>query len=121
MKSAPSGDSPRYVRTWQRYRRLAWTFRLAPLVWVAVIAGVEQVGPLWLARFALPIAFAMVYFPIFFKLLFFACPRCGNTFFAPGGLRNAGVMLAMFFHDRCQTCDLRAGESPEKDAKADFD
>lgn len=112
MKSARSNDSSGHVRTWQKYWRLAWTFRLAPLVWVVVIVGVEQIGPLWLARFVLPIAFATVYFPVFFRLLFFACPRCGSTFFAPGGFRNAAVLLAMYFHNRCQTCGLRAGESP---------
>jgi hypothetical protein len=86
---------------------------LAPPVWISAIAGLERIGPLWLARFVFPIAFAMVFFLAFFQLLFFVCPRCKNTFFAPGGFRNAGVLLAMFFFNRCQTCGLRAGDLPE--------
>lgn len=108
--SEPPGG--RKVPAWGWYRIGAWILRLAPFSWAAFESWLERAGHVTFARFVFPVLFVAVVFPAFFGLALFRCPRCRNRFCAPGVFRNHALVLAMYFFNRCQTCGLRAGQSP---------
>lgn len=107
---------PSTAQKWGAYRRRAWTLRIALIAWIPIEVGLGKIGLRWFARFVFPLIFSAIVLPAYFWLVFFRCPRCRNSFFAPGGVRNAGVLLAVLFFNRCQTCSLHVGESPEQKA-----
>lgn len=97
-------------RVWRRYTVLIWLFRAGAVLWLPLEGVIEHIGWQVFAKFVYPPLFAIVWIPTYLCLLNFSCPRCRNAFFAPGGWRNAGVLLSVLFLNRCQTCGLRSGE-----------
>src|SRR5262245_48246527 len=73
-------DDPRYVETWSRYRRLAWTFWLMLPLWPIYGSGMMAMGfdrqSPWIFW-----PFAIVWITIRLLANFTKCPRCGNHFF----------------------------------------
>lgn len=95
---------------------MAWTVRLAPVTWIAVGWSLEHAGYVIFARFVFPLIFAVAFFPAYFQLFWFRCPRCRQWFFGPGRVRLVRLLSAMFFFQRCNSCGVRVGE-PIDDAK----
>ena len=99
---------------WRNFRLLVWALRLSPAIWVLGAALLQGAGaPRWLAQFVFPQASFLALFPIFFAVTLRACPRCKETFFAPGRLSKHAVPIAIYCLSTCQNCGLRIGDGPD--------
>ncbi len=102
---APVDDRP-YEDAWAEYRsilRRIWIttaggwLTIAALAWLLPKVGAEGVlavlFPIWGMVWFFTSAYSVL------RLIAFACPRCGNTFFTP--------FASPAFQNKCRSCGLR--------------
>jgi hypothetical protein len=99
-------------KIWRWYWIRLWFLLLSPVLWIGCGVLLERTGHPTLAHSVFPALFAAALFPAFFGVLFFRCPRCKRQFYIRG-------RETIVFQNRCQSCGLRAGESPEPSAQSE--